>query len=139
MTASGLPDGFTAEATASGSQTDAGNSKNVVNDGYVIKNAAGEDKTANFTKVTKVDGTLTVKKAPVTITTGSASKEYDGTALTKDEAEITGLVNKETATVTATGSQTEVGSSANTYSIDWGTTKKDNYEVTEEQIGRAHV
>ena len=44
---------------------------------------------------------------------------------------ITGLVNGESATVTANGSQTEVGSSDNTYSINWGTTNKDNYEVTE--------
>ncbi len=111
VTASGLPEGFTVEATASGSQTNAGSSANVVDDGYVIKDAAGNDKTSNFTKVTKVDGTLTVDPAPVTITTGSDSKEYDGTPLTKDEASITGLVNNETATVTATGSQTEVGSS----------------------------
>ena len=103
----------------------------MVNDGYVIKNAAGEDKTANFTNVKKVDGTLKVNPAPVTITTGSDEKEYDGTPLTKDEANITGLVNNETAAVTATGSQTEVGSSDNTYSIDWGTTNKDNYTVTE--------
>ncbi|NLD88559.1 MAG: Cna B-type domain-containing protein, partial [Clostridiales bacterium] len=44
---------------------------------------------------------------------------------------ITGLVNGETATVTATGSQTEVGSSTNTYSIDWGTTDSNNYAITE--------
>ena len=98
----------------------------------MIKNAAGEDKTANFSNVKKINGTLTVNKASVTIKTGSASKAYDGTALTKAEASIEGLVNGETATVTATGSQTEVGSSSNTYSIDWGKTKKDNYTITEE-------
>ena len=132
VTASGLPEGFTVEASASGSQTDVGEGKNVVDDGYVIKDANGNDKTSNFTNVTKVDGTLTVKPAQVTIKTGSGSKAYDGAALTNSEASITGLVNNETATVTATGSQTEVGSSNNTYSIDWGTTNKDNYEVTEE-------
>ena len=132
VTASGLPEGFTVEASASGSQTNVGESANVVDDGYVIKDANGNDKTSNFTNVTKVDGTLTVKPAQVTIKTGSGSKAYDGAALTNSEASITGLVNNETATVTATGSQTEVGSSNNTYSIDWGTTNKDNYEVTEE-------
>ncbi len=138
VTASGLPAGFTAEATASGSQTDAGSSSNVVNDGYVIKDAAGNDKTANFTNVKKAAGTLTVNKAPVTITTGSASKEYDGTPLTKDEASIEGLVNGEKATVTATGSQTEIGSADNTYSIDWGKTNKDNYKITE-KLGKLEV
>ena len=77
-------------------------------------------------------GRLQINPAPVTIATGSASKPYDGTALTKDEASITGLVNGEAATVTATGSQTAVGSSDNTYSIDWGTTKASNYAITEE-------
>ena len=131
VTASGLPEGFTVVATATGSQTDAGSSKNVVNDGYVIKNTKGEDKTNYFTNVQKVDGNLTVNPAAVTITTGSDSKRYDGAPLTKTDATITGLVNNETATVTATGSQTEVGSSDNTYRIDWGTAKKNNYELTE--------
>jgi len=40
-------------------------------------------------------------------------------------------VNGETATVTMTGSQTEVGSSPNTYSIKWGTANPKNYRVTE--------
>ena len=132
VTAHGLPEGFTVEATASGSQTDAGESANVVNDGYIIKNASGEDKTANFTNIRKVDGKLTVTKATVTVTTGSAGKAYDGTALTSGEASIAGLVTGETAAVTATGSQTEVGSSANSYSINWGSTNQDNYQVTEE-------
>ncbi|WP_175560283.1 InlB B-repeat-containing protein, partial [Butyrivibrio sp. YAB3001] len=131
VTPSGLPTGFTVEATASGSQTDVGSSANVVNDGYVIKDAQGNEKTANFTNVTKVNGTLTVSQAQVTITTGSDSKAYDGTPLKCATAGITGLVNGETAIVTATGSQTEVGDSSNTYSIDWGTTKASNYKVTE--------
>ncbi len=82
--------------------------------------------------------TAKITAAPVTITTGSASKTYDGTALTTPEANISGLVNNETATVTATGSQTEVGESVNTYTIDWGQTKKANYTVTE-QLGKLTV
>ena len=132
VTAEGLPEGFTIEASASGSQTDAGESANVVNAGFIIRNADGEDRTANFTNISTVDGTLTVNKAVVTITTGSGSKEYDGTALTAAEAGISGLVDGETAVVTATGSQTEVGSSDNTYSIDWGTANENNYEIVEE-------
>ena len=131
VTASGLPEGFTVEASASGSQTDAGTSANVVSDGFVIRNAKGEDKTDNFKKVEKVAGTLTVNKAPLTVATGSGSKAYDGKALKVAEAEITGLVNGETATAAATGSRTEVGTGSNTCSIAWGTAKAGNYSVTE--------
>ena len=68
---------------------------------------------------------------PVTITTDSGSKAYNGTALTVSGAEITGLEHEETAQVTANGSQTEVGSSKNTYEIIWETAKESNYTVTE--------
>ena len=67
----------------------------------------------------------------LTVTTGSASKTYDGKALTKDEAGLEGLVNGETATVTAIGKRTKVGSSANTYRIKWGTAKAGNYRIVE--------
>jgi hypothetical protein len=104
---------------------------------YVIKNANGEDKTGNFANVTTVAGTLTVEKADLFITTPSATKPYDGSALTAAFApstgagSISGLASGENITVTATGSQTEVGESANTYTIDWGTTNPDNYEISD--------
>ena len=132
VTAAGLPEGFTVEAMAFGEQTDAGSSDNFVEDGWIIRDADGNDRTELFTNVTRVPGTLTVEKAEVTVITGSDEKEYDGTALTNAEANITGLVNGETAAVTATGTQTEVGSSSNTYSITWGTANKNNYTIKEE-------
>ena len=138
VTASGLPDGFTVTATASGSQTDAGSSANVVNDGYVIRNAAGADRTASFANLAKVNGTLTVNKKAATISTGSAGKQYDGTALTCAEASITGLVEGEGVTLSAAGSQTEVGESDNTYSITWDSAKAGNYSVTE-NLGKLTV
>ena len=138
VTADGLPAGFTVEATASGSQTDAGESANVVNDGYVIKNASGEDKTANFTNIRKVDGKLTVTKATVTVTTNTASKSYDGTALFGSDASVSGLVSGETVTVNATGSRTDAGTSDNTYAIIWDNAKESNYTVHEE-LGKLTV
>ena len=91
--------------------------------------------TVTITGKGNYQGTFTrkykINPAEVVITTGSASKAYDGKALTNAEASIEGLVNGETATVTATGSQTEIGSSENTYDIDWGKTKASNYKVTE--------
>ncbi len=132
LTAGELFEGDELVAEAEGSVTDvadtaAGN--NTFKAGYKIMHG-DKDVTDNYAITVKA-GTLTINPAAVTITAGSASKAYDGTPLTKDEASIEGLVNSETATVKATGSQTSVGSSSNTYSIDWGTTKKDNYTVTE--------
>lgn len=119
-----------------GSQTDVGTSANEVTS-YVIKNANGETKTDYFTNVTTVAGTLTVEPVDLFITTPSATKPYDGTALTAafdpstGAGSISGLASNESITVTTTGSQTEVGESANTYTIDWGTTNPNNYEISD--------
>ena len=75
--------------------------------------------------------TLKLDKAPVTITTGGGERMYNGATLTNAEAGITGLVNGETATVTATGTILNAGSATNTYGIAWGTAKAENYVITE--------
>ncbi len=136
VTAAGLPAGFAFTAAATGTQTDAGSSDNTVSSYAILKD--GSDVTANFSNVSTAAGTLTVSPAPLTVNTGSASKAYDGTALTAP-AEITGLVNGETATATATGSQTDVGTSDNTYTLSWGTAKAGNYSVTDGEIGTLEV
>ena len=129
---SGLPGALTCEAVVSGTQTDAGNSENTVTS-YKILDKDGKDVTVNFTRITTKAGTLTVDPAPLTVTTGSDSKKYDGAPLTKDEAAITGLMNGETATVTATGTITDIGTATNTHNdIFWGTAKEANYTITEE-------
>lgn len=63
------------------------------------------------------EGTLTITPRSVIITSGSASKTYDGTPLTKHESTITGegFVEGQGVNITYTGSQTEVGSSENTF------------------------
>lgn len=79
--------------------------------------------------------TVTITPAPLTVTTESGNKSYDGTPLTAP-GELTGLVGGETATFTVTGSQTEVGDSENTYTLTFdGTAKESNYEVTSESLG----
>ena len=75
--------------------------------------------------------TYNIIPAQLVITTPSATKVADGTALTAPNATIEGLVNGEIATVTATGSQTAVGSSQNGYNITWDTAKASNYTITE--------
>ncbi len=77
--------------------------------------------------------TVTISPRPITITTSSASKVYDGTALTSNTYTIVNqeMVAGEAVTITVTGSQTSVGSSSNTYSITWnGTAKQTNYTIT---------
>ena len=83
----------------------------------------------NYT-VTTENGTLTIDEAPLTISTGSDTKRYDGTALTKKPATVKGLRNGDEIKVTVTGSQTQVGSSKNTFTIDWKKTDKNNYDLT---------
>ena len=70
----------------------------------------------NFTNVKFVvnDGELTINPMPLTITAGSDSKAYNGTPLTNDTFTRTSLAAGDTlASVTVTGSQTNVGSSDN--------------------------
>ena len=102
-------------------------------------------KTINVTITGKGNYTGTVTRvysitpAPVTITTDSDSKVYDGTALTAG-GRVTGLVNGETVSFVTTGSQKEVGSSDNTYTLTWNqTAKESNYEIIKEEIGTLAV
>ncbi|MCQ4803365.1 InlB B-repeat-containing protein, partial [Holdemanella sp. MSK.7.32] len=70
-----------------------------------------------------------------TVTTDSAEKPYDGTALTAG-GRVNNLVDDETVTLKITGSQTEVGSSNNTYSLTWdGSAKEKNYTHGTDSIG----
>ena len=89
----------------------------------------------NFAKVTFkiVDGTLTISPRPVTLTSETASKVYDGTPLTKPEVTVSGdgFVKGE-ATAKATGSALNAGESVtNTIEIVEGKGyKEDNYTIT---------
>ena len=88
---------------------------------------------SNYTVTVEVrDGELTINPVELTAKTGSAVKAYDGTPLTNDEASLTGFVNNESATIVATGSQTEIGSSDNFYSITWDNAKSSNYTITDD-------
>ena len=98
----------------------------------IVKDAEKNDVTAQFTVATE-NGTLTVAKRTVTLTSGSANKEYDGTELTKHEVTVggEGFVTGEGADYSYTGSQKLVGSSANyfTYTLNAGT-GEGNYNIT---------
>ena len=98
----------------------------------------------NFSNVTFVikDGTLVIEKRDVTLISGSASKPYDGTALTKDEVTVDpncdGFVDGEGATYKVSGSQTEAGSSDNKFEYTLNNTKEKNYTI-KKQPGKLTV
>ena len=131
----GLPAGFTLEAATKGTITDAGELLAAIDAStIVIKNAAGEDVTAQFANVACGKAPLVVTKRPVTVTSATDSKVYDGAALTKHEAMVTAgsLVEGESFGYDFTGEQTAVGASDNTFTVKAGAnTSLDNYEITQ--------
>ncbi|MBQ5490134.1 MAG: InlB B-repeat-containing protein, partial [Oscillospiraceae bacterium] len=118
---------FSGDATANG--TDAG----TYNMGLTADDFKNTSK--NFTNVKFVveDGTLTISKRAVTLTSGDGEKVYDGTALTNETVTVggDGFATGEGATYEVTGTQTIPGSSENTftYTLNEGT-KADNYDIT---------
>lgn len=131
----GLPAGFTLDAATKGSITDAGELLAEVDAStIVIRNAAGEDVTAQFANVACGKAPLVVTKRPVTVASATDSKVYDGAALTKHEAMVTAgsLVEGESFGYDFTGAQTAVGTSDNTFTVKAGAnTSLDNYEITQ--------
>ena len=114
--------------TASGTGTDAGE--------YDVK-FVGESVVGTYNDlyiVTAVNpGTLTISKRSVTLTSETASKAYDGTALTKPNVKVTGdgFVDGEVTDIKATGSVTNVGEVTNTITFTKGEKFKDsNYTIT---------
>ena len=79
--------------------------------------------------------TVTIAKRPVTLTSKSAAKVYDGTPLTAHEVTVgtDGFVDGEGTTYTFTGSQTVVGTSENTFTYTLNEkTAAGNYDITVE-------
>ena len=111
-----------------------------------------EYSTKNFKDVGTIEVTITgkgnysgtVKRSykvtpkEYTVTTESATKTYSGTALTAG-GKVEGIVSGETVEFTTTGSQTEVGTSKNTYELVWKSAKKSNYKLASETIGELTV
>ena len=135
VSVSELPEGYTLEkAESSASATNVADGTVVATaDTLVIRNAQGKDVTGEL-KIRKIDGEIEITPAPLSIETGSATKTYDGSALTNATLKVDGLVAGDVVTGRTTGSQTEVGSSANTYTLTWGEVDAANYEITE-QLG----
>ena len=108
-------------------------SSDVINVGTVEVNVKGiGNYTGEFTKTYKI----TPKE--YTVTTDSAKKVYDGTALIAG-GKIEGIVDGEVVVVHTTGSQTDVGSTPNTYKLEWKKASSKNYKLKEDSIGTLTV
>ncbi|MCI6087455.1 MAG: DUF11 domain-containing protein, partial [Absicoccus porci] len=130
----GLPDGFTAKVTTEGSITDVGSTENKIASVKILKR--DEDVTDQFSNIETKNGTLTVNKRKVNLTSDSASKAYDGTALKSSDVTVTGdgFVEGEADNIRATGSITKVGSTTNTIAYDTHDGFKErNYEITKNE------
>ena len=109
-------------------------SGDVVNVGTVTVTVKGiGNYTGEFTK------TYEITPRPYTVTTDGAEKVYDGNPLTAGGT-ANNLVDGETVNLTMTGSQTNVGTSNNTYELNWtGTAKASNYTHGKDSIGTLTV
>ena len=89
--------------------------------------------TGEFTK------TYQILPREYTVTTNTDSKVYDGNPLTAGGT-VNNLVDDETVNLTMTGSQTDVGTSDNTYELNWtGSAKESNYKHGKDSIGTLTV
>ena len=120
---------FTGDATITG--TDAGSyDMELVPENF-------ENISNNFSNVEFVieDGTLTISKREVTLTSATDSKMYNGIPLTNHNVTVSGdgFVTGQGASYTFTGSQLDVGSSKNTFDYELNdNTKAKNYKITKE-------
>ena len=120
----------------------------IVGTDYAVEYATSDFTNAGTINVTitgignytgKVTRTYSITPREYTITTLDGTKVYDGKALTNFGL-VDGIVYGETYSFKTTGSQTEVGTSDNTYEFKWdGTAKKSNYKLAKESIGKLTV
>ena len=136
ITAGSLVDGHAATVTISGSKTDAGEYEELLVPNVTkIVDAKDKDVTSYY-DISYEDGTLTINKRSVTLTSETASKVYDGTPLTKPNVTVDGdgFVEGEVTDIKATGTITDVGTVTNT--IEYAATDKfktDNYDITKNE------
>lgn len=100
---------------------DAGSYQNSLH--AAVYDSRGKDVTADGYHITIECGTLQIKRRPMTFESGSATKYYDGEPLTHEECwRVSGTFasgggNQFLTGVAYSGSQTEVGSSPNTFEV----------------------
>ena len=100
------------------SSTIFGKIDNVFNEYHIYSELEQKDVTYNYDINIVGNGTINITRRPITITSASDSKEYDGTPLTNHNYEIggEGLAEGDAETVTVSGTQIEIGVSKNYFS-----------------------
>ncbi len=126
--------GDTLVVTLTGEQKDVGKIDNQVKSVRVYRGTT--DVTKEYAFGAHVDGKLEVTPATVTMKSASATKTYDGMPLTKtDEMVITGFADGEGVECYNFASQTDVGSTSNTFEYRAApNTKLSNYDIKPENI-----
>ncbi len=128
-----LEEGHRVSVSVTGSQTDVGKSENTMQ--ARILDSTNSDVTSEYNIVYKF-GTLKVTFRPITITSASDEKVYDGEPLTNSESTVSeDLAEGHTIIVLVTGSITEIGKDFNTISSVMITDKQgrdvsENYRMT---------
>ena len=125
-----LAEGDELQADVVGSITDFGTATNKVTGYKVVRGDV--DVTKNYTFGDMVDGTLSITKRSVTITSASGTKVYDRTPLTNGVVSVSGdgFADFEGALFYVTGTITEYGRVANVFTYELkSNTKADNYVI----------
>lgn len=133
-------------AHTTGKQQQAGESNNTLE--VIILDPNDNDVSHNY-KINVEYGILKVTKRPIRVTTGSASKVYDGTPLTCNIAgfeeldlSLPPLLNGHTIEIVATGAITEIGKTDNTFEVRATFSEQDVsecFEVIESELGTLEV
>ena len=137
-----LLEGDVLTAVVEGSATNVGDEgKNVVKSYKVMRGSV--DVTGNYTFTDSVDGKLTINPREVTLASETATKEYDGTPLTRPNVTEggDGFVAGEVSNIVATGSVTYVSDGTVDNTITYTTSesfKADNYTISE-TVGKLSI
>lgn len=92
------------------------------------------DENVEATFVAGKEIVLTITKAPLTIQTASASKQYDGQPLIKkDGVTINGLKGSDKVSVNVDGTLTDPGEKPNTFKYSFTSGSESNYNVTKKE------
>ncbi|WP_044914658.1 hypothetical protein, partial [Butyrivibrio sp. WCE2006] len=105
----------------------------IVNEGFKVVDAAGNDVTAQFDDPELINGKFTITPKPIELKSDSASKVYDGTPLVSHHASASDSWGiGDAVTYNFTGSQTDPGSSENKFNAVEATALTDfrNYTIT---------
>ena len=132
-----LVEGHTLSGKTSGSQTNYGESPNVIDAeaGFTVVDADGADVTKNYTVSMRVNGVLRVEKRKITVTTETREFIFNGEYNVCGEYSVEGLVNWHTAEASDCASIRNVNESGkiNTMTItvyDGGDEVTGNYEIS---------